>query len=45
MDAPPRASASIPIGDEVEKNQIRIAAVYLPPVEMEGMPSSGIAPP
>jgi len=26
-----------PIGDEVEKNQIRIAAVYLPPVRMDGM--------
>ena len=36
-----RASANIPIGDEIEKNQIRIAAVYLPPVEMEGMPGSG----
>jgi len=31
-----------PIGEEVEKNQMRIAAVYLPPVKMEGMadPSS-----
>ena len=27
-----------PIGEEVEKNQMRIAAVYLPPVKMEGMP-------
>jgi uncharacterized protein involved in high-affinity Fe2+ transport len=26
-----------PIGEAVEKNQIRIAAVYLPPVEMNGM--------
>jgi len=34
-----------PIGEEVEKNQMRIAAVYLPPVKMEGMPdpsSSGL---
>jgi uncharacterized protein involved in high-affinity Fe2+ transport len=30
-----------PIGDQIEKNQIRIAAVYLPPVEMEGMPGMG----
>ena len=27
-----------PIGDEVERNQMRIAAVWLPPVQMEGMP-------
>jgi uncharacterized protein involved in high-affinity Fe2+ transport len=27
-----------PIGDEVERNQLRIAAVWLPPVQMEGMP-------
>jgi uncharacterized protein involved in high-affinity Fe2+ transport len=26
-----------PIGDEVEKNQMRIAAVWLPPVQMDGM--------
>jgi periplasmic iron binding protein len=34
-----------PIGEEVERNQMRIAAVYLPPVKMEGMPdpsSSGL---
>jgi uncharacterized protein involved in high-affinity Fe2+ transport len=34
-----------PIGEGVEKNQMRIAAVYLPPVKMEGMPdpsSSGL---
>jgi periplasmic iron binding protein len=30
-----------PIGEEGEKNQIRIAAVYLPPVKMEGMGDSG----
>jgi periplasmic iron binding protein len=26
-----------PIGDDVERNQMRIAAVWLPPVQMEGM--------
>jgi uncharacterized protein involved in high-affinity Fe2+ transport len=26
-----------PIGDEVEKNQMRIGAVWLPPVQMDGM--------
>jgi uncharacterized protein involved in high-affinity Fe2+ transport len=34
-----------PIGEDVERNQMRIAAVYLPPVKMEGMPdlsSSGL---
>ena len=30
-----------PIGEDTEKNQMRIAAVYLPPVEMEGMAGSG----
>jgi uncharacterized protein involved in high-affinity Fe2+ transport len=29
-----------PIGDEVERNQMRIAAVWLPPVQMEGMSGS-----
>src|SRR5262249_53236669 len=38
---PPAGFREYPIGDEVEKNQIRIAAVYLPPVEMEGMPDTG----
>ena len=28
-----------PIGDEVLKNQTRIAAVWLPPIAMEGMPA------
>jgi periplasmic iron binding protein len=39
---PPADFREYPIGEEVEKNQIRIAAVYLPPVTMEGMadPSS-----
>ena len=34
---PPAGFREYPIGDEVEKNQIRIAAVYLPPVGMDGM--------
>jgi periplasmic iron binding protein len=38
---PPAGFREYPIGEEVEKNQIRIAAVYLPPVEMEGMPGTG----
>ena len=38
---PPAGFREYPIGDEVEKNQIRIAAVYLPPVEMDGMPGTG----
>ena len=38
---PPAGFREYPIGEEVEKNQIRIAAVYLPPVEMEGMPGAG----
>jgi uncharacterized protein involved in high-affinity Fe2+ transport len=29
-----------PIGDEVLKNQMRIAAVWLPPIAMEGMPAT-----
>jgi periplasmic iron binding protein len=37
---PPAGFREYPIGEEVEKNQIRIAAVYLPPVEMEGMPAT-----
>jgi uncharacterized protein involved in high-affinity Fe2+ transport len=38
---PPAGFREYPIGDDVVKNQIRIAAVYLPPVEMEGMAGSG----
>jgi uncharacterized protein involved in high-affinity Fe2+ transport len=38
---PPAGFREYPIGDDVEKNNIRIAAVYLPPVEMEGMPGAG----
>jgi len=34
---PPAGFREYPIGDDVERNQIRIAAVYLPPVQMEGM--------
>lgn len=34
---PPAGFREYPIGDDVERHQIRIAAVYLPPVEMEGM--------
>ncbi len=39
---PPAGFREYPIGDDVERNQIRIAAVYLPPVQMEGItdPSS-----
>lgn len=29
-----------PIGDEVVQNEIRIAAVWLPPIQMEGMPDA-----
>jgi periplasmic iron binding protein len=38
---PPAGFREYPIGEEIEKNQIRIAAVYLPPVEMDGMPTMG----
>ena len=34
---PPAGFREYPIGDDVERNQIRVAAVYLPPVQMEGM--------
>jgi uncharacterized protein involved in high-affinity Fe2+ transport len=45
--APPAPAAGVkpadfreyPIGDEVLKNHMRIAAVWLPPVAMEGMPA------
>jgi periplasmic iron binding protein len=38
----PAGFREYPIGDEVEKNQMRIAAVWLPPIQMDGMagPSS-----
>jgi periplasmic iron binding protein len=35
---PPAGFREYPIGEDVEKNGLRIAAVYLPPIEMEGMP-------
>jgi len=47
LEGPSRASRpasfrEYPIGEDVEKNQMRIAAVWLPPVQMDGMagPSS-----
>jgi periplasmic iron binding protein len=33
----PAGFREYPIGDDVERNQMRIAAVWLPPVQMEGM--------
>jgi uncharacterized protein involved in high-affinity Fe2+ transport len=38
----PAGFREYPIGDEVERNQMRITAVWLPPVQMEGM--TGPAP-
>ena len=38
--AKPEGFREYPIGDEVLKNQMRIAAVWLPPIAMEGMPMS-----
>jgi uncharacterized protein involved in high-affinity Fe2+ transport len=47
-EGPPAAAGSArrpagfreyPIGEEVERNQMRIAAVYLPPIQMAGMPA------
>ena len=37
--AKPAGFREYPIGDEVQKNQMRIAAVWLPPIAMEGMPA------
>jgi uncharacterized protein involved in high-affinity Fe2+ transport len=34
---PPAGFREYPIGDEVERNQMRLSAVWLPPVAMEGM--------
>jgi uncharacterized protein involved in high-affinity Fe2+ transport len=34
----PAGFREYPIGEEVEKNQIRIAAVWLPPIQMDGLP-------
>lgn len=36
----PAGFREYPIGDEVVRNEIRIAAVWLPPVQMEGMPDA-----
>ncbi len=36
---PPAGFREYPIGDETEKNQMRIAAVWLPMVQMDGMPA------
>ena len=41
--AQPAGFREYPIGEEVERNQMRIAAVWLPPVQMEGMESPGSA--
>jgi uncharacterized protein involved in high-affinity Fe2+ transport len=38
--AKPARIREYPIGDSVEKNQMRIVAVWLPPIVMEGMPAS-----
>ncbi|ODU00214.1 MAG: high-affinity Fe2+ transport protein [Planctomycetes bacterium SCN 63-9] len=38
--AKPAGFREYPIGDEVSRNEIRIAAVWLPPILMEGMPDS-----
>jgi len=38
--AKPAGFREYPIGDEVFKNQMRIAAVWLPPIAMEGMPAA-----
>jgi uncharacterized protein involved in high-affinity Fe2+ transport len=35
----PAGFREYPIGDEVRKNHLRIAAVWLPPIAMEGMPA------
>jgi len=37
----PAGFREYPIGEEVQRNQMRIAAVWLPPVQMEGMPDLG----
>lgn len=37
----PAGFREYPIGEEVERNQMRIAAVWLPPVKMEGMDDPG----
>jgi len=37
----PAGFREYPIGEEVERNQMRIAAVWLPPIRMEGMDDPG----
>lgn len=37
--AKPAGFREYPIGEEVQKNHMRIAAVWLPPIQMEGMPA------
>jgi uncharacterized protein involved in high-affinity Fe2+ transport len=39
-DRPPPGFREYPIGDEVLKNHMQIAAVWLPPIAMEGMPAA-----
>ncbi|MDR3632365.1 MAG: iron transporter [Isosphaeraceae bacterium] len=36
----PAGFREYPIGDEVLRNHMRIAAVWLPPIQMDGMPAS-----
>jgi uncharacterized protein involved in high-affinity Fe2+ transport len=37
----PASFREYPIGDEVEKNSLRVAAVWLPPIEMDGQEMGG----
>ena len=39
----PAGFREYPIGEDVEKNQMRIAAVWLPPIQMDGMPDPSSA--
>jgi uncharacterized protein involved in high-affinity Fe2+ transport len=39
----PASFREYPIGDEVERNQMRIAAVWLPPIQMNGMTGPGLS--
>ena len=41
----PAGFREYPIGDEVEKNEMLIKAVWLPPVQMEGMDGPGVVRP
>ena len=40
----PAGFREYPIGDEVQKNEMLIKAVWLPPVQMEGMEVSNVHP-